>query len=92
MAGTIRMNEPDVLSCNIQALKELQRVGWRQLADPALTIFERREIRNELKQSETELRSCLEMMSDRCWFQERPVQADAAAGFSKVEFRLLAGN
>ena len=86
------MNEPDVLSCNIHALKELQRVGWRQLADPALTIFERREIRNELKQSETELRSCLEMMSDRCWFQERPVQADATAGFSKVEFRLLAGN
>jgi hypothetical protein len=92
MAGTIRMNEPDVLSCNIHALKELQRVGWRQLADPALTIFERREIRNELKQSEAELRSCLEMMSDRCWFQERPVQADAAAAFSKVEFRLLAGN
>jgi hypothetical protein len=92
MAGTIRMNEPDVLSCNIHALKELQRVGWRQLADPALTIFERREIRNELKQSEAELRSCLEMMSDRCWFQERPVQADAAAGCSKVEFRLLAGN
>jgi hypothetical protein len=92
MAGTIRMNEPDVLSCNIHALKELQRVGWRQLADPALTIFERREIRNELKQSEAELRSCLEMMSDRCWLQERPVQADAAAGFSKVEFRLLAGN
>jgi hypothetical protein len=92
MAGTIRMNEPDVLSCNIHALKELQRVGWRQLADPALTIFERREIRNELKQSEAELRSCLEMMSDRCWFQERPVQADAVAGFSKVEFRLLTGN
>jgi hypothetical protein len=32
------------------------------------------------------------MMSDRCWFQERPAQVDAAAGFSKVEFRLLAGN
>lgn len=86
------MNEPDVLSRNINALKELQRVGWRQLADPALTIFERREIRNEIKQSEAELRSCLEMMSDRCWFQERPAQVDAAAGFSKVEFRLLAGN
>ena len=59
MAETIRMNEPDDLRRNIHALKELQRVGWRQLADPALTIFERREIRNELKQSEAELRSCL---------------------------------
>jgi hypothetical protein len=91
MAGTIRMNEPDVLSRNIHALKELQRVGWRQLADPALTIFERREIRNEIKQSEAELRSCLEMMSDRSWSRERPAQDDAAAGFRKVEFRLLGG-
>jgi hypothetical protein len=91
MAGTIRMNEPDVLSRNIDALKELQRVGWRQLADPALTIFERREIRNEIKQSEAELRSCLEMMSDRCWSRERPAQDDATAGFCKVEFRLLGG-
>jgi len=92
MAGAIRMNEPDVLSRNMDALKELQRVGWRQLADPALTIFERREIRNEIRQSEAELRSCLEMMSDRCWLQERPAQHEAAASFSKVEFRLLAGN
>ncbi|HTE98590.1 MAG TPA: hypothetical protein VK621_08140 [Bradyrhizobium sp.] len=90
------MNEPDVssrnvLSRNMDALKELQRVGWRQLADPALTIFERREIRNEIKQSEAELRSCLEMMSDRCWSRERPAQDDATAGFCKVEFRLLGG-
>jgi len=82
----------NVLSRNMDALKELQRVGWRQLADPALTIFERREIRNEIKQSEAELRSCLEMMSDRCWSRERPAQDDATAGFCKVEFRLLAGN
>jgi hypothetical protein len=92
MAGAIRMNEADVLSRDIHALKELQRVGWRQLADPALTIFERREIRNEIKQSEAELRSCLETMSDRCWFRERPAQDDAAADFHKVEFRLLVGN
>jgi hypothetical protein len=38
------------------------------------------------------LRSCLELMSDRCWFRERPAQDDAAASFRKVEFRLLAGN
>jgi hypothetical protein len=81
----------NVLSRNMDALKELQRVGWRQLADPALTIFERREIRNEIKQSEAELRSCLEMMSDRCWSRERPAQDDATAGFCKVEFRLLGG-
>jgi hypothetical protein len=92
MVGAILMSEPDVLGRNIHALKELQRVGWRQLADPALTIFERREIRNEIKQSEAELRSCLQMMSDHCRYRERPVEDDAAAGFRKVEFRLLVGN
>jgi hypothetical protein len=69
----IRMSEGDILSRNIHVLKELQRVAWRNLADPALTIFERREIRNEIKQSDAELRSYLEMISDRSRFRERPV-------------------
>jgi hypothetical protein len=91
MAGAIRMSEPDVLSRNIHALKERQRVAWRNLADPALTIFERREMRNEIKQSDAELRSYLEMMSDRSRFRERPVETEVADGFGKFEFRLLAG-
>ena len=86
------MSEADILSRNIHALKELQRAAWRNLADPALTIFERREIRNEIKQSDAELRSYLEMMSDRARFRERPVESGAADGFGKLEFRLLAGN
>jgi hypothetical protein len=90
--GVIRMSEADILSRNIHALKELQRVAWRNLADPALTIFERREIRNEIKQSDAELRSYLEMMSDRSRFRERPVDSGVADGFGKFEFRLLAGN
>jgi len=36
----------------------------RNLADPALTTFERREYENEIKQT-MQLRSILEMMSDR---------------------------
>jgi hypothetical protein len=91
VAGTIRMSEADILTRNIHALKELQRAAWRNLADPALTIFERREIRNEIKQSDAELRSYLEMMSDRSRFRERPVESGAADGFGKLEFRLLAG-
>jgi len=85
------MSEADILSRNVHALKELQRVAWRNLADPALTIFERREIRNEIKQSDAELRSYLEMMSDRSRFGERPVESGVADGFGKPEFRLLAG-
>ena len=86
------MSEADILSRNIHALKELQRVAWRNLADPALTIFERREIRNEIKHSDAELRSYLEMISDRSRFRERPVESGVAGGFGKFEFRLLAGN
>jgi hypothetical protein len=90
--GVIRMSEADVLSRNIHALKELQRIAWRNLADPALTTFERRELRNEIKQSEAELRAYLGMVSDRSRFRERPVEADVADGFGKFEFRLLTGN
>jgi hypothetical protein len=92
VAGAIRMSEADILSRNIHALKELQRAAWRNLADPALTIFERREIRNEIKHSDAELRSYLEMISDRSRFRERPVESGVAGGFGKFEFRLLAGN
>src|ERR1700730_14048332 len=91
VAGAIRMSEADILSRNIHALKELQRAAWRNLADPALTIFERREIRNEIKQSDAEFGSYLEMMSDSSRFRELPVEAGAAHGLGKLEFRLLAG-
>ena len=83
---------PLVLERNIHALKKVQTVAWQRLARPSLTVFERREIRNEIKQSDAELRSYLEMMSDRSRFRERPVESDVADGFGKFEFRLLAGN
>ena len=50
-----RMTEPDDLGREINALKALQRDAWRELASPTLTIFDRREIRNRVKQSEPEL-------------------------------------
>jgi hypothetical protein len=86
------MSEPELLSQHIQALKELQRVAWRQLADSALTTFERRELRNELKQSEAQLRIYLDLMSDHCRSRVTPVEDDAARGMHQFEFRVLAGN
>jgi hypothetical protein len=52
-------------------------------------MFERRELRNQLKQSNSELRCYLDMMSERVRFQVRAVE-DIAAGFGKPDFRLLA--
>jgi hypothetical protein len=86
------MTEPDILSRNIRALKELQRAAWQHLADPALTTFECRETRNQLKQSGAELRSYLEMMSERMRFRPRPVEEHAVSSLEQFEFRLLAGN
>jgi hypothetical protein len=83
------MTEPDTLDQTIQALKQSQRMAWEQLADPALTTFARRELRNEIKQTGAELRSCLQMMSERSRFRVRP-PVDAGDSLEKFEFRLLA--
>ena len=83
------MTEPDTLDHTIRALKQTQRAAWQQLADPALTTFARRELRNEIKQSGAELRSYLQMASERTRFQTRPAEMFAPA-LAKFEFRLLA--
>ena len=66
-----------------------KRVAWRRVADPLLTAFERREIRNRIKDSDEELRRCLAMMSERLRFQSRSVD-DAGDSLVKLKFRLLA--
>jgi hypothetical protein len=83
------MTDPDVLSRKIHELKEWQRVAWRRVADPLLTAFERREIRNHIKESDGELRRYLAMMSERLRFRARPVE-DIRDIPVKNDFRLLA--
>jgi hypothetical protein len=83
------MTEPDIVSRKIQELKDWQAVAWRRIADPLLTAFERREIRNHIKQSDEELRRYLAMMSDRLRFQVRAVE-DVGDSLAKLKFRLLA--
>jgi hypothetical protein len=83
------MPEPDILDRNIHAVKEARRVAWQQLAIPCLAMFERHELRNQLKRSNSELGCYLNMMSERVRFQVRAVE-DIAAGFGKPDFRLLA--
>jgi hypothetical protein len=85
----MNMTEPDTLGLKIAELKEWQTVAWRRIADPAVTRFERREIRNHLKESDGELRRCLQMMSDRFRFQARKVE-DAGDSLLHLKFRLLA--
>ena len=83
------MTEPDALSLKISDLKQWQRVAWHRIADPAVTPFERREIRNHLKESDTELRRCLVMMTERLRFQACKVK-DIGSSFADLKFRLFA--
>jgi hypothetical protein len=85
------MTDPDVIDCKIHELKEVQRVAWRQLADSTLTAFERREVRNQIRQSNNELRQYLQMMSERVRFRVRPAD-EVADRFGRPDFRLLAIN
>jgi hypothetical protein len=83
------MTEPDALSRKIHELKESQRVAWQRVADPMLTAFERREIRNHIRESEGDLRQSLAMMSERLRFRPRPVD-DVRDNLARPNFRLLA--
>jgi hypothetical protein len=83
------MSEPDILERNIHALKELQRAAWQQLAHPSLTTFERREVRNRIKQSDGELRYYLELMAERLRFPPQPAE-DVGDSLAKLNFPLFA--
>ncbi len=50
------MTELEGLDRDISGLKELLRVAWKHLANPLLAPFERREVRNQIKQCSSELR------------------------------------
>jgi hypothetical protein len=76
---TIIMIEPDVLERSIREHQEWQRAAWQHLSRPSLTIFESRELRNQIKQSGTELRQYLSMRSERFRFAIKPRENDASS-------------
>lgn len=84
------MTETDILSSEIGVLMALQRDAWRELASPTLTQFDRRELRNRIRQSGLELRDFLKMRSDRLRFRPRPVEALADTdSLANINFRLF---
>jgi hypothetical protein len=83
------MTEPDILSHKISELKEWQSVAWRRIADPSVTPFERREVRNHMNECDAELRRCLQIMSERVRFRAGTVE-DIGDSLAQLKFRLLA--
>ncbi len=55
----------EILDQDVHALNEWLRSAWRYLAQPSLTRFQRREMRNQMKQAEHALRIALEQKSTR---------------------------
>jgi hypothetical protein len=82
------MTEPDDLGAKIDALKQLERAAWQKLANPLLTTFERREIRNQIKQCDGELRHYLAMMSERTRFRALPIE-NVGDSLANLNFRIL---
>jgi hypothetical protein len=85
----MQMTELEILARNIHALKELLRVAWKDLANPSLTSFERREARNQINEYSAELRRHLQLIeAERN--RSSPSGANAGAGFRETKFRILA--
>ncbi len=82
------MIETDVLSNEIDALMAQQREAWRELAVPSLTAFDRREIRNRIRQGQVELRAHLKVRTERFRFEPRPDEPPTDS-LATINFRLF---
>jgi hypothetical protein len=79
------MTQPELFDSDIRALQQLLRAAWKQLGDPSLTAFTRRELRNQMKQYSADLKVQLE----KAPCQPQPVR-DSGRTFSNPELRILA--
>ncbi len=90
------MSEPEILE-NISTLQRWLAAAWRRLGDPALTAFDKRELRNQMKQADTALRKCLALATELKSAQRAGAKADGRSDgksdtrtFAKPELRFLA--
>ena len=82
------MTETEILD-HVHALEVRLNVAWRQLADTSLSTFDRRELRNQMKLSETELRIYFEKRAERLRVQVARFEAAFAVKPPKPDLRLL---
>jgi hypothetical protein len=83
-----RMSEPEIQN-QIATLQRWLAAAWRRLGDPALTAFDKRELRNQMKQADLALRQCLALASELKSAQRTKGKADART-FTKPGLRFLA--
>ncbi len=84
------MTDLDVLIRDKNGLTELLRVAWRDLANPLLTPFERREARNQIDQYSAELRRQLQRIeSERCALAGQSLENSTGRRFDQPRARLV---
>lgn len=86
------MTDLEVLDRSIFELKEWLNGAWRHLANPSLTKFERRELRNEMNRCNVELRRCLELVRAERADRRKRSAADQRSQVIQVDFRLIGQN
>jgi hypothetical protein len=79
----------DTLERDVQALKEWLGQAWRYLAEPSLTRFERQELRNQIKQTDAELRACLQRLTAQNQARSRGAEQASATTVPRPGFRIL---
>ena len=79
------MNQPELFDSDIRALQQLLRAAWKQLGDPSLTAFTRRELRIQMKQYSADLKAQLEKAA-----RQPPSVRDSGRTFVKPDLRILA--
>jgi hypothetical protein len=79
------MDQPEILDSDIRAMQQWLRAAWEQLADPSLTTFSRRELRNQMKQCNADLRARLQKAAEQ---QSAPLQQPIPT-YTKPELRIL---
>ena len=77
------------LQNHIATLQRWLAGAWRRLGDPALTLFDKRELRNQMKQADASLRRCLALSNELKSRQTKSGTADVRA-FAKPDLRFLA--
>lgn len=76
------------LRTHIATLQRYLDSAWPRLSDPVLTRYDRRELRNQMKQADAALRKCLGLLSEVAPVQLR--SSNEADRFAKPDLRLLA--
>jgi hypothetical protein len=86
------MKSQDDLERTIDGLKEMLRVAWKDLANSLIPPFERRELRNRIKEHSTELRRYLQVMqARRSRVRSQSLEERGSHGSGKPKLRVLVG-